>query len=114
MSVGPPLSPSRTYGGLIFVSGQIGVDADRNIPPDLGRQIELAMRSLGSELDAAGGSFGSVLKTTVFITRDQDFDQMNEIYRSFLGEPWPARTTLVSRLALPQLLFEIDAIATVE
>lgn len=108
----PPLSQSRTVGDLVFVSGQIGVEADGTIPADFRRQAELAIASLGDVLDAAGSSMGKVVKTTVFITDAADFEAMNEVYRAHFQAPWPARSTVVSGLVLPSLLFEIEAVAS--
>lgn len=113
MTPKPPLSPWRRHGDLLFLSGQIGVEADGSIPDDLRRQVELSIEALSRALEDGGSSLESVLRTTVYITRQEDFGAMNEVYARFFGEPWPARTTLVTGLALPPLLFEIEAVAAV-
>lgn len=109
-----PLSPHRTLGDLIFVSGQIGVEPGGEVPADFGRQAELAMLALGETLAAAGASLGDVVKATVFITDQAHMAAMNEAYKAHFSPPWPARSTLVTGLALPGLLFEIEAIAAAE
>jgi 2-iminobutanoate/2-iminopropanoate deaminase len=106
-----PLSHHRTHDGWIFISGQIGRDADGNVPPDFAAQTRLAIESLRDRLEAAGASLSSVVKTTVFLTRQSDFAAMNEIYSSYFQQPWPARSTVVTGMVRPELLFEIDAIA---
>lgn len=106
-----PLSPARAHEGLIFLSGQIGIEADGAIPDQFARQAELAMEALLQVLESAGSGPDGLLKTTLYLVRPEDFAAMNEIYTSFVTEPWPARTTLVVDLALPELLFEIDAVA---
>lgn len=106
-----PLSPHRVDGDQVFVSGQIGVEQDGSIPPDLDRQIELALDALEGELLAAGATLAGVLKTTVVLVRREDFAAMNDRYARRFPEPAPARTTLVADLVLPGLLFEIDAVA---
>lgn len=108
-----PLSPYRTLGDLIFVSGQIGVEDGRKVPADFGRQAELGMLALRDALAAAGASLGDVVKTTVFVTDQAHVASMNEVYAAHFSPPWPARSTLVTGLALPGLLFEIEAIAAV-
>jgi 2-iminobutanoate/2-iminopropanoate deaminase len=106
-----PLSPYRVDGDHVFVSGQIGVEPDGSVPADFGRQVELALDALEKQLAAAGVSTEDVLKTTVVIVRRGDFDAMNEAYGARFADPPPARTTLIAELVLPDLLFEIDAIA---
>lgn len=110
-SAAPPLSHHRAYGDLIFTSGQIGVGPDGAIPDDFDAQTHLAMRALGAQLQDAGASFETVIKTTVFITSHEDFAAMNAIYSEYFSTPWPSRSTLVTGLALPALRFEIEAVA---
>lgn len=109
-----PLSHHRSHSGWIFTSGQIGRDTDGNIPPDFAAQTRLAIENLRDHLQAAGATLSSVVKTTVFLTRQSDFAAMNEIYASYFGQPWPARSTIVTGMVRPELLFEIDAIAAAD
>jgi 2-iminobutanoate/2-iminopropanoate deaminase len=106
-----PISQYRTHGDLIFTAGQIGIEADGTIAPDFGRQMELAMEALQVRLESAGGSLATVLKVTVFIVDRANFEQMNEIYARYFLEPFPVRTTIVTELALSDLLFEVEAVA---
>jgi 2-iminobutanoate/2-iminopropanoate deaminase len=80
-------------------------------PPISRRRLRLAIENLRDHLEAAGASLSSVVKTTVFLTRQSDFAAMNEIYSSYFQQPWPARSTVVAGMVRPELLFEIDAIA---
>ncbi len=52
-----------------------------------------------------------VVKTTVFLTRMDDFQKMNGAYRGFFIDPLPVRTTAVVALSRPDFLVEIEAIA---
>ncbi len=106
-----PLSHHRTHGGVVYTSGQIGVGPDGTVPPDFDTQTHLAIEALRTHLAAAGASVDTVIKTTVFITRREDFAAMNRIYTEYFSDPWPTRSTLVTGLALPELLFEIEAVA---
>ena len=108
---GPPLTQYRTHGDLVFTSGQIGLLPDGAVPDDFDAQAHLAIQALKRQLEAAGASFETTIKTTVFITRHEDFGAMNQIYTEYFSHPWPARSTLVTGLALPALLFEIEAVA---
>ncbi|HZO04754.1 MAG TPA: RidA family protein [Solirubrobacterales bacterium] len=104
-----PLSQSRTAGGLVFVSGQVGLESDGTVPGSFERQAELALGALLAALREADA--GAVMKTTLYLVRREDFAAMNEVYSRYFSAPWPARTTLVAELALPGLLFEVDAVA---
>jgi 2-iminobutanoate/2-iminopropanoate deaminase len=55
-----------------------------------------------------------VVKTTVFLTHIEDFQDMNRVYREYFTEPLPARSTVeVSALARPDYRVEIEAIVLV-
>ena len=106
-----PLSPYRTYGELVFTSGQIGAAPDGSIPDDFEGQTRHAMDALRTQLEAAGASLATVFKTTVFITDAADFAEMNRLYVEYFSDPFPARSTIITGLALPELRFEIEAVA---
>ncbi|MFK4548050.1 2-iminobutanoate/2-iminopropanoate deaminase [Streptomyces tendae] len=106
-----PLSHHRSHGEWVFTSGQIGRDADGMVPSAFGAQMRVAIQSLRANLEAAGASLDSVVKTTVYLKRQEDFAEMNEIYATYFDQPWPARSTVVAGMVRPELSFEIDAIA---
>ncbi|RYF61412.1 MAG: RidA family protein [Comamonadaceae bacterium] len=114
ISVGAiPLSHHRSAGDWVFTSGQVGRTPDGTIPPAFSDQMRAALESLKTHLESAGASVASVVKTTVFLTRDSDFAEMNDIYAEFFGQPWPARSTIVTGMVRAEFLFEIEAIAYV-
>lgn len=106
-----PLSHHRSHGEWVFTSGQIGRDTDGVIPSDFGDQMRVAIESLRKHLEEAGASIDTVIKTTVFLARQEDFAEMNEIYAKYFNQPWPARSTIVAGMVRSELLFEIEAIA---
>jgi 2-iminobutanoate/2-iminopropanoate deaminase len=106
-----PLSLVRSHGDFVFVSGTVGRDPGGTIPSDFERQTHLAITELSRLLVEEGAALETVLKTTVFLPAQADFAQMNQIYAEHFKEPWPARSTLFCGLALPELRFEIEAIA---
>lgn len=77
----------------------------------VGPQAQRALANLQAVLEAAGTSFGKVVKTTIFLTNMGDFAAVNEIYGSFFESAPPARST-VQVAALPKGgLVEIEMIA---
>jgi 2-iminobutanoate/2-iminopropanoate deaminase len=107
-----PLSLVRSHGGLVFVSGQVGRDPEtQKVPDSFELQMRQAVANLRAALESAGSTLSRVLKTTVFITDRSAFAEMNTVYAELFEEPYPARSTIVTGLARPELLFEIEAVA---
>jgi 2-iminobutanoate/2-iminopropanoate deaminase len=108
-----PYSQAIKSNGFLFVSGQIALDPKTGefSGANVREQTERVMENLKGILEAAGASFGHVLKTTVFLKDMSDFAAMNEIYaKSFVAAP-PARSTVeVSRLP-KNALVEIELVA---
>ena len=110
---GAPYNQAISAGGLVFVSGQLGL-----VPGETtleGKSIEAQTRqvleNIKAILEEAGSGLGSLLKTTVFLADLADFAAMNAVYSDFVGEVPPARAT-VQVAALPSgALVEIDAVA---
>jgi 2-iminobutanoate/2-iminopropanoate deaminase len=82
------------------------------VPEGVEDQVELAIENLDRVLGKAGGSLDTVIRTTVYLVDASDFKSMNKIYAARFAAPYPARSTVVvAALALPELKFEIEAIA---
>lgn len=112
MAVGP-YSQAITTDDLVFCAGQVGLDpATGNlVEGGLEAQAERALRNLSAVLDAAGCSFGDVVKTTCFLVDINDFAAFNAVYARFVSDPPPARSTFAVA-ALPKgARVEIEAIA---
>ena len=114
MSTTPPLSRSRTHGHVVYTSGQVGIAADGSVPENFAGQFRIAMENLRAVLADAGASFDTVLKTTVFLVDRGHAGEMNALYTESFAEPRPARSTIITELVRPELLFEIEAVASVE
>ena len=110
---GAPYSQAIKAGGLVFVSGQVALvpGATEPVSSDVGEQTEQVFANLRAILEAAGSGLDRVVKTTVYLRDLDDFQAMNDVYRTHVGEVPPARAT-VEVSALPSgALVEIDAIA---
>ena len=96
----------------LYVSGQVGRAPDGSTPNTIGEQTENCFRNIAAILAEAGMSFADVVKFTVLLTRDSDIAGFREARDRVIGEARPASTLLaVSRLAQPEWLVEIEAIA---
>ena len=110
-----PYSQAIVTDGWIFASGQIPIDPATGalIGGSAGVQTDRVLRNLAAVLAAAGGSLGTVAKTTVFLSDMALFDEMNAVYASHFGDHRPARAT-VAVAGLPKGVdVEIEVIARV-
>ena len=109
-----PYSQAVRAGSLLFVSGQIPIDplTGSLVEGDIAAQTRRVLQNVGAILEAAGASFGHVVRTTVFLADMNDFAAMNEVYASCFTSPAPARATVqVARLPKDARV-EIDVIAS--
>ncbi len=103
-------------GDTIYVSGQVALDAAGRLvgPGDVVAQTRQCLDNVKLVLAAAGATLADVVKVTVYLADADDRPRVNEVRKAYFGANRPASTLVeVSRLALPGLLVEIEAIAVV-
>ena len=97
-----PYNQAVISGDLMFISGQVAFDpnTDELVLDDIQSETKQVMENLKSILEEANLSFKNVVKTTIFLSDMNDFQQVNEVYGSyFSNDQAPARETVeVSRL----------------
>ncbi|GAA6794220.1 RidA family protein [Helicobacter pylori] len=108
-----PYSQAITTNDLIFVSGQLGIDASTGEfkGADIHSQTTQSMENIKAILKEAGLGMDSVVKTTILLKSLDDFAVVNEIYGSYFKEPYPARATFQVAKLPKDALVEIEAIA---
>ncbi len=102
------------FGNLLFISGIAPIDGAGRVVAegDVVAQTEFVLHTMGTALQAAGASFADVLKVTVYLTDIEDRAKINPVRQKYFGAAKPASTLVeVSKLALPGLLVEIEAVA---
>ena len=108
-----PYSQGVKAGGFLSLSGQIALDPATGelVAGGIAAETERVMDNIAGVLAAAGLDFGSVVKTTIYLTDLAAFGVVNGIYgRRFPAEP-PARST-VQVTALPrEACVEVEVIA---
>jgi 2-iminobutanoate/2-iminopropanoate deaminase len=109
-----PYSAALRAGQLLFISGQIPIDPENGsmVDGDIGSQTRQVLRNIGALLEAGGLSPAHVVRTTVFLADMNDFAAMNEVYRTFFAEPYPARSTVQAARLPRDARIEIDVIAS--
>ncbi len=107
-----PYAQAVASGDLLFLSGQIGLDAaGALVPGGVEPQARQVLDNLRAVLEAEGLDLDAVVKTTIYLADLADFPAVNDVYASYFSEPYPARAT-VGVAALPRAArIEIDAIA---
>ena len=108
-----PFSPAIKTDQYIFVSGQAGFyDPGTNEEiKGIEAQTKQTMENIKEVLEAADSSLADVVKVTVFLRDADDFSKMNEVYADFFPKDYPARSTVIAGLALPEMLIEMECIA---
>ena len=102
-------------GNILQVAGQGPADpvTGEFAGPGIAEQTRRTMQNIEAILAAAGGGFDDVVMMRVYLTAVEDFAGMNEVYQTFVKEPFPGRTTVY--VGLPAgMLVEIDALAVLE
>jgi 2-iminobutanoate/2-iminopropanoate deaminase len=108
-----PYSQAIEVGDMVFVSGQLPIDASTGaMPSDITAQTTQSINNLEAILSVAGLSLSNVVKTTVFLADMSLFGEMNAVYASRFAAPFPARSAVAVRQLPKDALVEIEAIAS--
>ena len=110
-----PYSQGIIVNNLFYSSGQIPLTAEGvMIEGGIKEQTHQVFKNLAAVLSAAGASFDTVVKATVFIKSMDDFAAINEVYGEYFSANKPARSCVeVARLPKDALV-EIEVIALVK
>lgn len=107
----PPAAPFRSAGGLVFVSGQVGVDADW-VPVNETFRVEAdqAFRNAIAVLERAGVGPSDILFVRTYLLDFGHFGDYNEAWTAVFPTDPPARTTVAAGLHSP-FRIEIEMVA---
>ena len=107
-----PYSQAIVANGMIYTSGQIGMDeTGKVVADDVVNQAHQVMKNLFYVLEAAGAHFNDVIKTTIFLTDMDDFAKVNEVYAHYFAHHKPARSTVAVSTLPKNVKIEIECIA---
>lgn len=104
-------SPAIRAGDFIHVSGQVPKDFHTGavIGDTVEAQAAQVIANLREVLAAAGASLEDVVAATIYLTNEQDWTAVNEIWKASFTPPYPSRTTVGAQLR--GFLIEVSAIA---
>jgi 2-iminobutanoate/2-iminopropanoate deaminase len=109
-----PYSQAVRAGGLLFVSGQPGVDpaTGEAAGADFDSQLRQVFRNLDAVLTAGGSRFDLVVNTTVLVSDMANFPAVNAAFAEYFPVDPPARMTM--QVPLPKgLLLSIGCVAAI-
>jgi len=115
----PPTDPGSLFtpavrgGGLIFLSGKIGIDPETNKLAEGGIEAETkqTLENIEAVLNEAKHDLSDVVKCTVFLADIRDYKAMNEVYESYFPKNPPARSTVAVAALVLGARIEIECIA---
>ncbi|MDE6238079.1 MAG: RidA family protein [Muribaculaceae bacterium] len=109
-----PYSQAVKAGNMIFVSGQLPINAATGeMPSDIKEQTRQSIANIKAILESEGASLDNVVKTTVLLADMSLFGPMNEVYAEEFKAVFPARAAFAVKELPKQALVEIEAIAAV-
>ena len=107
-----PYSQAIEANGMVFVSGQLPIDATTGLMPEtVEDQAKQSLENMKSILEEAGLSMANIVKTTVFLADMSYFADMNKVYSTFFEGEYPARSAVAVKALPKDALVEIECIA---
>jgi 2-iminobutanoate/2-iminopropanoate deaminase len=108
-----PYSQAVQAGGMLFISGQVGINPKTNTveATDVAGETHQVMHNLKAILAEAEIDFSRVVKTTIFLSDMSHFSAVNEIYAKYFSGDFPARETVAVKGLPRNVNVEISMIA---
>ncbi len=103
-------------GRTVFIAGQLARDRDGNVvgKGDMRAQIRQVGDNITAALAAAGATLDDLVKTTTYVTDIEEFFRHIDVRTAYFGALPTSTTVEVRRLAHPDFLIEVDAIAVID
>lgn len=99
-----------TKSDRMYISSQMPMNSKtKEIPESIEEQTKQVLTNIRNILSEANFSMNDVVKVTVYLTKQNNFKQFNNVYKTFFIEPYPARTVI--NCELENELIEMDVIA---
>ena len=107
-----PLSTAVEVNGIVYLSGSLPMSGGKIVGDDIETQAGVTFDNIEALLAKEGLTMKNVFKVTGWLTRKEDFAGYNAVYAKRFADPYPARTTVISALALDGALLEVEVTAS--
>lgn len=106
-----PYSQAIVSGNTIYVAGQGPFDPKTGkMPPTFEEQAALVFENIKGIVEASGATLSDVVKVNVYLTDLSNFGKMNEVYKRYFVEEYPARATIGVQLNAGMMI-EVECVA---
>jgi enamine deaminase RidA (YjgF/YER057c/UK114 family) len=112
----PKMGYSRAVrkANLIFVTGTVGINADKTYTPDVGAQARRSLEIIRGAIESLGGKITDVVRTRMFVTDIAQWEKVAAVHGEVFGNIRPATSIVqVAKLIDGEALIEIEADAVV-
>ena len=106
-----PFSGAVRVGETLYLSGDIGIDENRQVPDNPKDEARLLMESFQGTLAEAGYTMDDLVYVTVYCSDVKHYADFNEVYRGYFNEIFPARAFVGVGTLLFDARFEVQGIA---
>jgi 2-iminobutanoate/2-iminopropanoate deaminase len=91
-----PYSQAMLVGNTLYLSGQLGMDpaTGKLVEGDTAAQAKQALNNIMAILVEANMNIHDIVQVQVFLADIGDFAAVNEVYKTFFAEPYPARAAI--------------------
>ncbi len=107
----PPFSGAVRVGDTLYISGDIGLNKDGQVPDDPREEARNLMEQYKTRLAKAGYTMDDLVTVTVYCSDVKYYADFNEVYRQYFKEHFPARAFIGAGTLLFNARFEMQGIA---
>jgi 2-iminobutanoate/2-iminopropanoate deaminase len=107
----PPFSGAVQVGKTLYLSGEIGLDANNHIPDTPEAEATLLLNRIQNTLKEAGFTMDDLVTVTVYCSDVKHYDSFNKVYRTYFKKEFPARAFIGAGTLLFNARFEMQGIA---
>ena len=108
----PKMGYSRAVrkGNMIFVTGTVGINADKTYTKDVGAQAKRSLEIVKGAIESLGGKITDVVRTRMYVTKISEWEKVALVHGEVFAAIRPATTIVeVARLIDDEALIEIEA-----
>jgi 2-iminobutanoate/2-iminopropanoate deaminase len=109
-----PFRDSVSSNGLVFVSGQLGVNMITSGSDSFAAEAHGAISNVETILKKSHLSLADVVSVTVYLRNIEQFGAFNQVYLQHFKSPFPARTCVVVKDLLQNSSIEISVVAAIK